>query len=149
MSPTLKGRFKPTHPEKYRGDYNNIWYRSSWEFDVMKWLDRRKDVIWWASEERCVWYENPVTKKNARYFPDFIVHYNRDGVEVTEMIEVKPQKHIDGPPTKPKRRTKAWMKAVETYMVNQNKWHAAMGYCESRGWNFRLLSEKNISSWQR
>ena len=65
MAPTLKGRFRPKNPEKYKGDPNNIWFRSSWERDVMNWLDNRSDVISWMSEERCVWYlqEDPVTKK--------------------------------------------------------------------------------------
>mgnify|MGYP003329043163 CR=1 FL=1 len=74
MGNTLKGRFRPINPDKYRGDPMNIWFRSSWERDMMNWLDTRKDIIWWASEERCVWYNNPVTKKKARYFGES--HFN-------------------------------------------------------------------------
>ena len=147
MSVTLKGRYRPLFPDKYKGDPANIWFRSSWERDVMQWLDRRTDVVWWMSEERCVWYRNPVTKKNARYFPDFIVCYERNGIKYEEMIEVKPQRHVDGPNPKPKRKTKNWMNEVKTYAINQAKWRAAETYCEDRGMNFRLLTEKNIPRW--
>jgi DNA primase len=63
---------------------------------------------------------------------------------MTEMIEIKPQKQIDGPPKNPKRRTKAWMNAVQTYVTNQAKWEAACSYCEDRGMSFRLISEKHL-----
>ena len=45
-----KGRFLPKNYQKYRGDYNNIIYRSSWELRVMKYFDEHPHVIWWASE---------------------------------------------------------------------------------------------------
>ena len=147
MPVTLKGRYKPLYPDKYKGDPANIWFRSSWERDVMQWLDKRTDVIWWMSEERCVWYRNPVTKKNARYFPDFIVKYERNGIVYEEMIEVKPKKHVTGPNPNPKRKTKSWMNEVRTYVINQAKWKAAETYCEDRGMSFRLLTEDNVPTW--
>ena len=149
MGTTLKGRFKPRFPDKYKGDPMNIWFRSSWERDVMHWLDGRSDIIWWMSEERCVWYQNPVTKKNARYFPDFIICYEKNGIKYEEMLEVKPQKHVDGPNPKPKRRTKSWMNEVRTYAINQAKWKAAVNYCEDRGMSFRILTEENVSAWKK
>jgi hypothetical protein len=149
MPATHKGRFKPRNPEKYKGDPNDIWFRSSWERDVMQSLDANKLVVRWMSEERCIWYRDPVTKKNRRYFPDFIVEYDRDGAIVTEMIEVKPYRHITGPNPQPKRRTKGWMNEVKTYATNVAKWKAAEEYCEDRGWNWKLLSENEVPSWRR
>ena len=115
----------------------------------MKYLDTTKEVKWWMSEERCVWYDNPVTRKKVEVLrPDFIVCYNRkDGIEVVEMVEIKPQKQVDGPNPNPKRRTAAWMREVQTYIVNRKKWEAATKQCEDRGWNFRLLTEKNVPGW--
>lgn len=149
MSTPLKGRFKPRNPEKYKGDPGNIIYRSSWERDFMTWLDSREDIICWASEERALWYKNPVTKKNARYFPDFIIKYKKNGIIYEEMIEVKPMRHVTGPNPNPKRRTKSWMNEVKTYAVNQAKWKAAREYCENRGMNFRLLTEDHVPSWKK
>ena len=115
-----------------------------------KWLDDRKDVLWWSSEEKALWYWDPVQKKNRRYFPDFIIHYkNKDDIEKTEMIEVKPQSQVEGPPQNPKRRTKAWVNAVYTYINNQAKWDAAKVICEDRGWDFRILSEATVKKWRR
>jgi hypothetical protein len=110
MARTLQGKFRPKNPDKYKGNPGEIYYRSSWELDFMQYCDTTSAIIWWMSEERCVWYTNPIDKKKHRYFPDFIVCYNRsDGVEVTEMVEIKPQKHVDGPNPNPKRRTKSWV----------------------------------------
>lgn len=148
MLGTHKGKFKPRNPDKYKGDPTNIIYRSSWERECMKWFDERTDVIWWMSEERAVWYTDPFAKKKRRYFPDFIICYNRkDGVQVTEMIEVKPQAQVDGPNPNPKRKTAAWAKSIQTYIINQKKWEAATKICEDRGWNFRLLTEANVPGW--
>ena len=86
-----------------------------------------------------------MSKKKRRYFPDFLIRYEKsDGVVMTEMIEIKPQKQVEGPPKNPKRRTKAWINAVHTYITNQAKWEAAAKICEDRGWNFRLITEKEL-----
>ncbi len=68
MSRTLKGKYKPIHPEKYKGDPRMIEYRSSWELNFMKWLDGNPNVIKWMSEEKAIWYYDPVAKKKRRYF---------------------------------------------------------------------------------
>ena len=144
MGKTLQGRFKPTHPEKYKGDPTNIIFRSSWEKMFMRWCDDNKAVKSWQSEEKAIWYYHPIKKKQARYFPDFVVNIEKDGKIITEVVEVKPQAQIDGPPESPKKRTKAWANAVMTYIVNQAKWQAAANWCEDRGYNFRLVSEKHL-----
>ena len=74
-----KGRFRPKHPEKYKGDPTKIIYRSLWEFKVFKWLDLHNDVIWWQSEEVIVPYRSPIDGRIHRYFPDVIVH-KKDGL---------------------------------------------------------------------
>ena len=145
MGRTLQGRYRPIHPEKYKGDPSDIVYRSSWERIFMVWADKNDKIKRWQSEEKALWYDDPVSKKKRRYFPDFIIEYERsDGVMMTEMIEVKPQAQIDGPPVNPKRRTRAWMNAVHTYITNRAKWEAATKVCEDRGWSFRLISEKHL-----
>ena len=142
---TLKGKFRPKNPEKYIGNPGNIIYRSSWERTFCNWCDSNDEVIAWQSEERRVPYYDPVAKKNRIYFPDFYVKYKRkDGIIVEELVEVKPQKQIDGPTTPPKRRSQSWLREVHTYVTNMAKWKAAAKYAEGRGWNFRLISEHNL-----
>ena len=65
MAAPLKGKFKPKNPQKYKGNPTNIIFRSSWERDVMSWLDTKKDVIWWQSEEKCFGYMDETTNKQA------------------------------------------------------------------------------------
>ena len=145
MAKTLQGKYRPLHPEKYKGNVSNILYRSSWEREFMKWCDSRVQVLEWQSEEKAIWYYDPVAKKKRRYFPDFIVKYERnDGIICEEVIEVKPKRQIEGPPRNPKRRTKAWMRSVQTYMTNLAKWKAAAEWAENRGLSFRLISEKEL-----
>ena len=145
MSKTLKGKFRPKNPEKYKGDYTNIVYRSSWERMFMNWCDGNPNIKRWQSEEKAIWYDNPITKRKARYFPDFIVEYQRsDGITMQEMVEIKPSRQVEGPPVNPKRRTKAWAAACMTYAQNQAKWKAARRWCEDRGMNFRIVTEKEL-----
>ena len=145
MARTLQGKFRPRNPYKYKGNPGEIYYRSSWERTFMNWADLNESVQSWQSEDKVVWYWDPVSKKKRRYFPDFIVNYkNKEGVMMTEMVEIKPYKQIIGPPENPKRRTKAWVNSVYTYITNKAKWEAAMKYCEDRGWSFRLVSEKEL-----
>ena len=145
MGKTLQGRFRPKNPEKYRGDYQNILYRSSWERMFMNYCDDNEAIKKWQSEEKCIWYYDPIQKKNRRYFPDFIIEYERkDGITIQEMVEIKPYRQVIGPPENPKRRTKAWAQQCMTYVVNNAKWKAARKYCEDKGMNFRIITEKEL-----
>ena len=138
------GKFTPKNPQKYVGDYTKITYRSSWEARVMTWLDKEPNVISWASEELAIPYISPVDGKRHRYFPDFIVKVkNKDGKVSTMMIEVKPQKQ-SVEPAKRSRVTKQYITEVVTYSINQAKWKAAKEYCLDRGWQFKVLTEKEL-----
>ena len=150
MSRSHKGRYSPKNPGKYRGDHTMIEYRSSWERMFMKWCDLREEVLKWSSEEMCIWYMDPITKKNRRYFPDFIIQVkDSDGLIRTEMIEVKPYKQMVGPERNPARKTKAWIYEVKTYATNMAKWEAAKKYCKKKGWSFRIITEYDLGLKKR
>ena len=150
MSSTLKGKFRPKNPEKYRGNAGNILYRSSWELEFMKWCDTREEVLWWQSEEKRIPYFDPVTNKRRMYYPDFYLErLCSDGIKRKTLVEVKPARQVDGPPVKPKRRTKSWVAEVHTYVTNQAKWKAAKEWCEDEGSDFQLLTEKDVKQWKR
>lgn len=104
----------------------------------MKYLDENQSVEWWASEELPIWYRSPVDQRTHRYFPDFIVKTKKK----TFILEVKPD-HQTKPP-KQKRRTKKFLQEAATYAVNQEKWRAADIYCQERGWEFKLVTEKHL-----
>lgn len=138
-----KGRFRPKNPQKYKGDPNNIIYRSTWEIKVMNYLDENPNVIWWGSEELPIPYISPVDKKRHRYFPDFIAKMRKaDGTVMTYVIEVKPEKQTQ-PPTQ-KRKTKTFLQEAITYEVNKAKWYAAEEFCKDHGWQFQILTERHL-----
>lgn len=140
---SYKGRFIPKNPKKYAGDANNIIWRSTWERKVMDWLDQSESVIYWSSEELVIRYYNPIDNKIHRYFPDFIVKVKRkDGTVMTHVLEVKPEYQTKEPVRK--RRTQKYINEYVTYAINQSKWKAATEFCKDRGWEFRILTEKNL-----
>lgn len=140
---TYKGWFNPKNPNKYRGDSKNVIYRSSWELKVMKWLDENPSVLWWSSEELIIRYRSPVDQKMHRYFPDFVVRLKqKDGKENTVVIEIKPYKQTMMPTQK--RKTKRFLQEVATYAINQEKWRAADLFCKEHGWQFKVLTEKDL-----
>jgi len=139
-----KGTFRPSYPEKYLGDPSNIIFRSLWERSLMKYFDTSKSVLKWSSEEIKIPYLSPKDNKIHQYYPDFVIKARmKDKTEKIIMIEVKPQKQTE-PPKQPKRKSKSYLNECVTYSVNVAKWAAAQKYCEEKGWDFKLMTEKNI-----
>lgn len=139
-----QGTFNPINPHKYVGDPTNIVYRSSWEKKVMIWFDTNPSVIRWASEEMPIPYISPIDNRPHRYFVDFLVEYKKtDGTICKAAVEVKPHAQTL-PPQQPKRVTKQFVESVQTYAVNEAKWKAAIQWCKSRGWEFIILTEREI-----
>ena len=137
------GKYTPQNPNKYNGDPTNIIWRSTWEVQVMKWLDLAENVIWWSSEELPIKYYNPIDNKMHRYFPDFIVKVKkRDGLVMTYVIEVKPEYQTKQPVRK--RKTQKFINESVTYIINQSKWKAATEFCKDHGWEFKIITEKDL-----
>jgi hypothetical protein len=140
---SYKGTFLPKNPSKYNGDSKNIIYRSNWELRVMKYFDDHPNVIWWASEELPIPYVSPVDNRTHRYFPDFIVKMRlKDGKVTTYILEVKPLAQTKMPVQK--RKTKRFIQEAATYAINQEKWRAADLFCREHGWQFKVITEKEL-----
>ncbi|SVE28479.1 uncharacterized protein METZ01_LOCUS481333, partial [marine metagenome] len=88
-----KGKFRPQNIEKYKGNPSNIVYRSGWELDFMKYLDRQPEVLQWNSEEIIIPYKSPIDGKWHRYYPDFWVRTSKG----ESLIEIKPKKQTKPP----------------------------------------------------
>ena len=141
---TMKGRYKPLKPKKYKGDPTNIIYRSSWERRCMIYFDRTPNILEWQSEEFFIPYKSPVDGKIHRYFPDFKIkvmnkHKNIDSI----IIEVKPFKQTQ-PPVIQTRKTKRYLTEVTTFLKNEAKWKAALNFCKDRKWKFQIITEKEL-----
>jgi len=140
MAKSYKGIYRPTYPKKYVGDPNRIVYRSLLERRFMLYCDRTEDVVNWASEEISIPYISPIDKKLHRYYPDFIVKTSK-GKKL--IIEIKPYRQTSQPKA-PKRKTRAYLREQLEYIKNNAKWKAAKAFCEDKGFEFKILTEKEL-----
>ena len=140
MKKSFKGLYRPTNPKKYVGDPNRIVYRSLLERRMMVYLDNNPDIVYWASEEIAVRYYNPIDKRFHSYYPDFIIKTVKDK---KVMIEVKPYRQLTQPKA-PKKKTRAYLRESFEFIKNTAKWKAARVYCEERGMEFKLITEKEL-----
>jgi hypothetical protein len=141
---TYKGKFRTKNPSKYKGDVNNIVYRSLWELRFMKWCDSNTSVQEWGSETVIVPYISPLDKKVHRYFVDFYIKVvDKNGGLQKYLIEIKPERFTK-PPIIPARKTKAFIDEVFQYGVNEAKWKAAFEFCQDRNMKFMVLTEKDL-----
>ena len=144
---TYKGKYRVNYPKKYKGDINEIIYRSSWELKFMQWCDKTPSIIEWNSECIVIPYYDPVQRKWRRYFPDFYLKVRDiNGRIVQHLVEVKPRRQIHGP----KRRTgtatrnKTYITEVNTFATNTAKWEAASEFCKDRKWEWTLVDEHDL-----
>jgi len=138
-----QGIFKPERPEKYKGNVNNILYRSGLELRYMNYLDRNPNVLEWASEEIFIPYTQ-VDGTRHRYFVDLWVKVKtKEGVIKQFLIEIKPFSQCY-PPKTPKRKTKQYGERLKTFFINQSKWDAAKKAAEKNGMKFIILTEKDL-----
>jgi hypothetical protein len=141
---TLKGRYIPHNPHKYRGDPTNIQYRSSWELKYFKWCDYTDIVLQWSSEEHVISYRSPIDGKMHRYFPDVYLKIKTNkGIEEW-IVEIKPSAQTKEPRIQ-KRMTRKYINEVKTYAVNRYKWDAAIEWCKDRKYKFIILTERELS----
>ena len=120
------GRYIPTNPDKYKGNPMKIIYRSLWERRLMVYCDKKTNVLEWGSEEIVIPYYSPLDGKMHRYYPDFYMT-------------------VKQPPANPKKRTKAWLKSVKTYAMNEAKFKYAKDFCKDKGLEFLILNEDHLA----
>ena len=139
-----KGRYKVINLSKYKGDYNDVVYRSSWELKFMKWCDTNPSVVEWGSETVIIPYISPVDLKMHRYFVDFYIKVKtKTDSTVRYLVEIKPERFTK-PPVKPQKQTKKFLTEVFQYGVNQAKWKSANEFCEKKGMKFIVLTENDL-----
>lgn len=131
--------FIPQYTEKYIGRYPIV-TRSSWEYRLCQWLDLNPTIYEWSSEGHCIRYIDPFTNQHRRYYPDFFVRTkNRKFI-----VEVKPEKFTKLPTKISKSSVKTINTRKQTYYLNQAKFKAARDYCQKMGFEFLILTEKQL-----
>jgi hypothetical protein len=142
-----KGKYSPANPLKYLGDPTNIIYRSLWERRLMVEFDTNQDILQWGSEEIIIPYKSPIDGRWHRYFPDFVIKMrDRGGSIKVKMIEVKPliQTKPPAPNEAGKKPSRKYLTEVARYGINSAKWKAAREFCADRGWEFVIITEKEL-----
>lgn len=141
LKPVKNGRYKqgyinPRSCKKLFEQFSrdNIIYRSSYELKFIMWLENNNKVKRWGSE--CFYipylYFDGTTHK---YYPDYFVEMV-DGSKM--VIEIKPYNQTQKPINE-----NSW--AAKEYTKNICKWKAAMDFCASKGYIFKVLTEKTIN----
>ncbi len=137
MAKYSQGKYQVQNPQKYIGTHVPI-YRSSWEAHFMRFCDNDPRVLQWSSESIRIPYINPLTGRNAMYYPDFFVVYI-DGANKQhgEIIEVKPASETTLAAARSERDKMS-------IILNMAKWQAAQAFCKSHGLIFRTLNETQM-----
>ena len=139
-----KRKYQPIYPEKYEGDPTNIIMRNSWETRFALWCDRNPAVVKWSSEETVIPYRCHTDNRLHRYFVDFRIKLKQiDGTIKTYIVEIKPHAQTK-PPEYPGRKTKRFITESYTFIKNQSKWKAAEEWCKDRGYEFKIITEKEL-----
>jgi len=140
---SYKGKFVPKNKEKYVGNWRNIIYRSNLEFQYMKLFDLNPDIVMWSSETLVIPYKKPTDGKIHRYFVDFITKNSKGEINV---IEIKPDYQTREPKITKGKSKRTILHETLTWEVNKSKWHACKTFCDSKGWRFIILTEKQIKN---
>jgi hypothetical protein len=136
-------QYVPRNPEKYVGREKVIICRSSWEEQFCRWCDLNANVIEWASEAIQIPYIDPITKKPRRYFPDFYMKVrDQRGAETQYVVEVKP--YAETLPPKQGRNKAQFLARHKTWLTNQAKWLSAQRMCRRLGFEFKIVTEKQL-----
>jgi hypothetical protein len=146
-----QGTYVCNNPDKYLGDLERVYYRSSWEKKLYYYLDTNNRVLKWSAEGVTIPYE---INENGNwsthtYYPDAYCEFKlTDGNTRKVVLEIKPWNEYRNlePPKEPKTRT---MKALEnyeyslrTFQKNIIKWSAAKKFCDRRGIEFFIITPK-------
>lgn len=103
------GKYVVKDKTKYKGDSNNVTYRSTWEKFFMEFLDKNPSIARWNSESVIIPYFCNAEGKKRRYFMDFWFK-DTDGQEF--FVEIKPYKET----IEPKSPVNLTVKAKKNFM---------------------------------
>jgi hypothetical protein len=141
-----QGIFQFSNPAKYKGKLPCV-YRSSLELKVMRWFDNNPNIITWGSESIVVPYQSPLDGRIHRYFVDLVAALkDKDGNIKKLLIEIKPHRQTMQPDPSKHKKPKTIIYEQRQWVVNQAKWQAAKAWSDTKGYQFIILTEKNINN---
>ena len=136
---TKSGKYKLKNPQKYIGNKDKIFFRSSLELRMMNYLDNSKLIDKWSSEEVVIPYRSPINNKIRNYYIDFFVYINNRKI----LIEVKPYKFTKPPKN---QRVKSYPRQLKEFLNNCSKWTFAKNYAKMNECDFQILTENHLNN---
>ena len=92
----------------------------------MLYCDRSPSVVRWSSESIAIKYYDSTDDRFRTYYPDFVIEYIDKQCRVRKkVVEVKPYYQCK------------WNK-------NKDKWAYAADWCDKNGYDFQVITEKEI-----
>lgn len=114
----------------------SIIYRSSYEKKFIYWLESNPAVKYWGSECIKIPYLFVKDQKMHSYYPDYFVEM-QDGTCL--VVEIKPSNQTNKP-----LNENSW--AYNEYIKNMCKWKATKEFCNAKGYQFKIITEKTIKN---
>lgn len=139
-----QGFFYPQNLQKFVGKERRAVYRSGLELDYFKLLDKNPNVVKWGSEEVVVPYF--FQNKWHKYYVDLFVIFESKGQLKKYFIELKPYSQTVEPKYNKRKKQMSMLYEAKQWAKNQAKWKAAHSYAEKNGWEFHILTEKDLES---
>lgn len=135
-----QGVFVPKNKEKFDGE--QAIYRSGLELKYFKKLDENPNVIKWGSENVVVpyFFEN----KWHKYYIDLYVVFKVGDKIKKFFIEIKPQEQVEQPQIGRFNKQERYLKECATWQKNLTKWKYAKEYAEKNGFEFHVLTERDV-----
>lgn len=138
----IQGIFIPKNKQKFIG--SKAVYRSSLELRFMKFCDSNSKVLKWGSENVIIPYYNPLDNKMHRYFVDNFVQILEGDKVKRYLVEIKPSSQLLPPKTKYRKKSNLIYEQT-MFITNQAKWQAAREWCNKKGLEFIIITEKHLT----
>jgi hypothetical protein len=139
-----QGFFYPRNLDKFVGKENKAIYRSGLELEYFRILDKNPNVLKWGSEEVVVpyFFEN----KWHKYYVDLFVVFKFGESVKKYFIELKPYAQTVEPKVSKRKKQMSMLYEAKQWAKNQAKWKAATDYAKKNGWEFHILTEKDLEN---
>ena len=139
-----QGFFYPRNLDKFVSKDNKAIYRSGLELEYFRILDKNPNVLKWGSEEVVVpyFFDNIWHK----YYVDLFVVFKFGESTKKYFIELKPYSQTIEPKVSKRKKQMSMLYEAHQWAKNQAKWKAATDFAKKNGWEFHILTEKDLEN---
>ena len=138
-----QGIFTPKNKDKFIG--KQAIYRSGLELKFFRFCDDNKNVLKWSSENVVVPYVSPLDGRVHRYFVDNFISIKEGNKIKNYLVEIKPYRQTK-PPTTKYRKKAHLLYEQRQWAINTSKWESAKKFCKKKGWDFLIITEKDLKN---